>query len=337
MSAGSRSPDPRRIVVVSGASGGIGRATAIEFARHGWHVALLARGQEGLEHAQREIERLGSTASVHLVDVADDTAVEAAAAAVEQAWGPIDVWVNNAMATVFSFAIDVTADEFRRATEVTYLGTVWGTSTALRRMQARDRGTIVQVGSALAYRSIPLQAAYCGAKAAIRGYTDSLRCELIHARSNVHLTMVQLSAFNTPQFDWGRSHLARRPRPMGRIFQPELAARAIYFAATHRRREVWVGWPAVQSILGTRLLPGLLDRILGRRAVEGQLTDEPLPLDRTDNLYAPATRDHGAHGRFDRSAKADSLQFRWVVHRRAALAGITMIAVIGILVAWALG
>ncbi len=201
------------------------------------------------------------------------------------------------------------------ATEVTYLGAVWGTLAALRRMKRQGRGTIVQVGSALAYRSIPLQAPYCAAKAALRGFTDSLRCELFHARSPVHVTMVQLSAFNTPQFDWGRTTLDKRPRPMGRIFQPELAAEAIYWAATHRRREVWVGWPAVQAIVGTHLFPGLLDRYLGWRAVKGQLTDEPLPPGRTDNLWHPVPGDAGAHGRFDVQAVRRSLQFWLSIHR----------------------
>jgi NADP-dependent 3-hydroxy acid dehydrogenase YdfG len=311
------------VVVVTGASAGIGRAAAREFARHGWRVALQARGRDGLEAARAEVQALGSEALVLPTDVADAQQVEAAAAAVQAHWGAIDVWVNDAMATIFADAMTIAPADFRRATEVTYLGAVWGTLAALRRMKPRNRGTIVQVGSALAYRSIPLQAPYCGAKAAIRGFIDSMRCELAHERSRVHLTRVQLSAFNTPQFSWGRTHLRKRPRPMGAIFQPELAARAIYWAATHRRREVWVGWPAVQAILGTRVFPGLLDRMLGRTAVDGQHTDEPLPADRPDNLWQPVAGDHGAHGRFDALARDGSLQFWLDTHRApVVLAGL---------------
>ena len=315
------------VVVVTGASAGIGRAIAKEFAQHGWRVALLARGADGLEGARADVQRLGGEALVLPTDVADESQVEAAAAEVEAHWGGIDVWVNDAMATIFSGALAIPAADFRRATEVTYLGAVWGTLAALKRMKQRDRGTIVQVGSALAYRSIPLQAPYCGAKAALRGFTDSLRCELAHEGSGVHLTMVQLSAFNTPQFEWGRTTLDKRPRPMGKVFQPELAARAVYWAATHRRRELWVGWPAVQAILGTRVLPGLLDRMLGRTAVDGQHTDEPLPPDRRDNLWEPVTGDHGPHGRFDALAKTASLQYWLTTHRGAMVAGAIVLMV----------
>jgi NAD(P)-dependent dehydrogenase (short-subunit alcohol dehydrogenase family) len=308
------------VVVITGASAGIGRATACAFARHGWRVALLARGADGLEGARADVERLGGEALVLPTDVAVAEQVEAAADAVEARWGAIDVWVNDAMATIFAPAQEVRPEEFRRATEVTYLGTVWGTLAALRRMKPRGRGTIVQVGSALAYRSIPLQAPYCAAKAAVRGFTDALRCELAHERSRVHLTMVQLSAFNTPQFDWGRTRFDRAPRPMGKVFQPEVAARGIYWAALHRRREVWVGASAVKAIVGTRLIPGWLDRLLGRTAVEGQLTNEPLPPQRHDNLFEPVAGDHGAHGRFDREARRFSLQL-WLDTHRGLLAG----------------
>lgn len=311
----------RPVVVITGASAGIGRACAVEFARHGWRVALLARGAAGLAGARADVERAGGEALALPLDVADAGQVEDAAARVERAWGAIDVWVNDAMATIFAPALDIAPADFRRATEVTYLGAVWGTLAALRRMQARDRGCIVQVGSALAYRSIPLQAPYCGAKSALRGFTDALRCELVHLRSRVRLTMVQLSAFNTPQFVWGRTTLARRPRPMGTIFQPEVAARAVYHAATHPRRELWVGWPAVQAILGQRLLPGWLDRRLGRTAWDGQHTDEQLPAGRRDNLEAPvddaAGGDHGAHGRFDALAHRHSLQLELSMRRGA--------------------
>lgn len=306
---------------MTGASAGVGRAVVRHFARHGWRVALLARGRDGLAGASEDVERLGAMALPIPVDVADARAVEAAASLVEDEWGAIDVWVNDAMATIFSDALLIEADDFRRATEVTYLGTVWGTLAALRRMKPRNRGTIVQVGSALAYRSIPLQSAYCGAKAAVRGFTDSIRCELAHDSSKVHITMVQLSAFNTPQFEWGRTTLRKRPRPMGTIFQPEVAARAVYWAATHRRRELWVGFPAVKAIVGTRLIPAYLDRLLGRTAVEGQQTDEPLPPDRRDNLHEPLAGDHGAHGRFDRVARPFSTQLRLTTHRPALAAG----------------
>jgi NAD(P)-dependent dehydrogenase (short-subunit alcohol dehydrogenase family) len=311
-----------RVAVVTGASAGIGRAVAREFAAHGWRVALLARGVDGLEGACREVEQLGGEALALSIDVAQHSQVEQAAARVEAQWQRIDVWVNDAMATIFSDLLQVSPADFQRATEVTYLGAVWGTMAALKRMKAQDHGTIVQVGSALAYRSIPLQSAYCGAKSALRGFTDSLRCELAHDRSHVHLTMVQLSAFNTPQFDWARTTLTHRLRPMGKIFQPELAARAIYWAATHKRRELWVGWPAVQAIMGTRVLPGLLDRVLGAIGVQGQQTHEPLEVQRQDDLWAPVPGDHGAHGRFDSKALDRSAQLWLATHRRLTVTSV---------------
>ena len=317
-----------KTAVITGASAGVGRATARLFGEKGWRVALVARGIDGLEAAKREIEQAGGEALVVPTDVADETAVDAAAERVEHEWGPIDVWVNDAMATIFCEFMQVPPEDFRRATEVTYLGTVWGTRAALKRMLPRNRGTIVQVGSALAYRSIPLQAPYCAAKSAIRGFTDSLRSELIHRKSRVHLTMVQLSAFNTPQFDWGRTCMAKQPQPLPPIFQPEVAARGIYFAATHRRREVWVGWPAIKAIVGTRLLPGLGDWILASEAYSGQHTDEPLPPGRRDNLYAPVPGDHGAHGRFDARAKRHSIQLKLTMNRAAILVGMGL-AVVG--------
>ena len=310
----------KKVVVVTGASAGIGRATAQAFARRGWRVALLARGRDGLEGARCDVERAGGEALVLPTDVADHAQVEAAAGHIEQEWGRIDVWSNNAMATIFCDFLHIAPEDFRRATEVTYLGAVYGTLAALKRMQPRNRGAIVQVGSALAYRSIPLQSPYCGAKSALRGFTDSLRSELIHEGSRVHVTMVQLSAFNTPQFEWGRTCMRQRPRPMGRIFQPEVAAEGIYYAALHRRRELWVGSPAVQAILGQRVIPGLLDRYLARTAVDGQHTDEPLEPRRRDNLYSPVAGDHGAHGRFDAQATAHSPQL-WIDTHRWLLAG----------------
>ena len=323
-----------RIAVVTGASAGIGRATAVEFARHGWRVALLARGIDGLEAARLEVEGAGGAALVIETDVADPAQVDAAASRVESEWGPIDVWVNNAMATIFSRFLDVSPEDFRRATEVTYLGAVWGTRAALSRMKPRDRGVIVQVGSALAYRSIPLQSAYCGAKSALRGFTDSIRSELIHERSGVHVTMVQLSAFNTPHFEWARTTLGCRPKPMGKIFQPEVAARAIHWAATHRRRELWVGWPAAKAILGTRVVPGLLDHRLAATAIDGQHTDDPLPPDRQDNLYTAVAGDHGAHGRFDAMAVASSAQAWWAMHRGVATAVAAIAIATVALAAW---
>lgn len=323
-----------QVVVVTGSSAGIGRATAIEFARHGWRVALVARGTDGLEGAREEVELAGGEALIVPADVADQSQVEAAAARVEQEWGAIDVWINNAMSTIFCEVDNITPEDFRRATEVTYLGTVWGTMAALKRMKPRNSGAIVQVGSALAYRSIPLQAPYCGAKSAIRGFTDSLRSELIHDKSDVHLTMVHLSAFNTPQFDWGRTCLPDQPKPLGKIFQPEVAARGIYWAATHRRRELWVGWPAAQAILGTRVIPGILDHMLAHKAYSGQEGTKPVSPDRRDNLYQPVPGDHGAHGRFDKKAITWSAQLWLTTHRWTMVAvALLLILLLGLLLA----
>lgn len=301
-------------VVVTGSSAGIGRATAIEFARRGARVALLARGRDGLQGAKRDVEQAGGTALPIVTDVADENAVEAAAAQVEREWGGIDVWVNDAMATVFSPFEKMSAEDFRRVTEVTYLGAVWGTRAALKRMLAADRGTIVQVGSALAYRSIPLQSAYCGAKSALRAFTDSLRSELAHMESGVRLAFVILGAFNTPQFDWARTTMPRRPRPVGKVFQPEVAARQVVAAALHARRERYVGWPALEAVLGNMFIPGLLDRYLAYKAWDGQFGPEPLAPGRRDNLYQPLPGDAGAHGRFDAEAHATSWQVGMARH-----------------------
>src|SRR5579872_1968415 len=261
-------------VVVTGASAGLGRAIAREFGSHGAQVALLARGIDGLNAAKREIEAAGGRALVLPTDVADAKAVEEAAEAVEDQLGPIDIWVNNAMASVFSPIKEMLPEEYKRVTEVTYLGVVYGTLAALKRMLPRDRGTIVQVGSALAYRSIPLQSAYCAAKHAIAGFTDSLRCELIHDKSKVRLTMVQMPALNTPQFGWVKSRLKYKAQPVPPIFQPEVGARAIYWAAHHSRRELYAGWPTVEAIVGNKLAPGLLDRYLGKTGFASQQRSE---------------------------------------------------------------
>ena len=314
-----------KVVVVTGASAGVGRAAARAFAQAGADVALLARGKDGLAAAAAEITALGRRALVLPVDVADAAAVEEAAAAVERDLGPIAVWVNDAMVSVFARVVDTTAEEFRRVTEVTYLGYVHGTLAALRRMLPRDEGTIVQVGSALAYRSIPLQSAYCAAKHAVHGFTESLRVELRHDRSRVHLTEVELPAVNTPQFDWSRAKLPHAPQPVPPIFQPELIADAILFAAEHRRREIWLAWPAVKAILSEKIAPRLGDRVLARTGFSGQQTDEPLSPNRPDDLIHPVAGDHGAHGRFDARAKRFSLVW-WLSKHRVAVAATALLA-----------
>ncbi len=317
----------RRVVVITGASAGVGRATAREFAHRGAAVALLARGHDGLDGAARDVRRLGGKALAVPTDVSDAEQVERAAAAVENAFGPIDIWVNNAMVSVFSPVLETEPQEFKRVTEVTYLGVVYGTLSALRRMSKRDRGVIVQVGSALAYRSIPLQSAYCGAKHAIAGFTDSLRCELIHDGSNVRLTMVQMPALNTPQFDWVKSRLPRKPQPVPPIFQPEVAARAIVYAAEHHPRELWVGGSTWQAIVGNQVAPGLLDRYLARDGYEDQQTQEPVEAGRRDNLWEPVTGDHGAHGRFDDRARPRSVELWLRMHLpRLAIAAAAFLA-----------
>jgi NAD(P)-dependent dehydrogenase (short-subunit alcohol dehydrogenase family) len=313
-------------VVITGASSGVGRATAIAFARQGSRVALIARGLDGLQATLADVERAGGEGLVIPADVSDEAAVQKAADAIVGRWGGIDVWVNNAMVTVFSDIARLEPAELRRVTEVTYHGAVWGTMAALRHMTQRGRGVIVQVGSALAYRSIPLQSAYCAAKSALRGFTDSLRSELIHAKSPVHVTMVHLPAVNTPQFDVARSRLGRRPRPLGTIYQPELAARAIVWAAQHRRRELWVGASTEEAIFGTRLAPGLLDWVLGKRAVAAQQSALPAPA--ADNLFRALPGDRGAHGRFDRKAKDRSVHL-WLAKHPIALYAAAMAALLG--------
>lgn len=287
-----------RVVVVTGASAGVGRATIRAFAREGAHVGLIARDTEGLHVAAREADELGGKGLAVPADVADANQVEAAAARIEKELGPIEVWVNDAMATIFGAVADVSPEEFKRATEVTYLGTVYGTMAALRRMLARNSGRIIQVGSALAYRSIPFQAAYCGAKHAIAGFTDSLRSELIHDHKKIYLTMVQLPAMNTPQFSWCRSKMPRHPQPVPPIFQPEVGAERIVWASHHNRREVFVGAPTVLAIEGNKVAPGFADYYLGRTGFDSQQTGEAARKDRPDNLFEPVPGDFGAHGTF---------------------------------------
>jgi NAD(P)-dependent dehydrogenase (short-subunit alcohol dehydrogenase family) len=315
------------VVVITGASAGIGRATARRFAEDGARIGLIARGRPGLEAAKREVEERGGEALVLPCDVADPSAVEDAAAAVEQAFGPIDVWVNNAMVTIYAEFADIEPEEFARATHVTYLGTVWGTRAALKRMVPRDRGSIVQVGSALAYRGIPLQSPYCGAKHAIKGFTESVITELLHDGSNVHVGMVQLPGLNTPQFTWGRTKLPREPQPVPPIFQPEVAADAVHFCARSGRREIYVGFPTVKTILGEKLVPALVDRYLARNAFDAQQTDEPLDPTAHDNLFDPVEEDRGAHGPFDDRARSRSLQYALSKHRGlVALAGLAAVS-----------
>ncbi|MGV9248294.1 SDR family oxidoreductase [Streptomyces sp. NPDC003710] len=314
----------RRAVVVTGASGGVGRATAVAFAARGDRVALLARGREGLGAAAEEVRRVGGEALVVPVDVADARAVEDAAQQVADAFGRIDVWVNNAFTGVFARFTDIAPDEFRRVTEVTYLGYVFGTRAALRHMRPANHGTIVQVGSALAYRGIPLQSAYCGAKHAIQGFNESLRCELMHERSRVRTTMVQLPAVNTPQFDWVLNRMPGRARPVAPVYQPEVAARAIVHAAGHaRRREYWVGGSTVATLIANAVAPGLLDRYLARTGFDAQQdARDKARHDGAGNLWTPADGPHGhdfgAHGRFDAESQPGSAE-EWISRNRARI------------------
>ncbi len=309
-------PSNPQVVVITGASAGVGRATVRAFARRGAHIGLMARGSDGLDAAQREVEEAGGKAVAVVTDVANADDVDRGAGQIEAALGPIDIWVNNAMTSVFSRFVDMTADEFHRVTEVTYLGYVYGTMAALRRMRPRNRGVIVQVGSALAYRGIPLQSAYCGAKHAIQGFTEALRCELMHDRVGVHITMVHLPAMNTPQFGWVKSRLPRKAQPVPPIYQPELAAEAIVWAAHHRRREINVGGVTSAVIAANKMAPYLGDVYLAKTGFDSQMTDEPLDPDQPNNLWEPVPGDHGAHGAFDRRAHNSSIQLWLTTHRR---------------------
>ena len=318
------------VVVITGASAGVGRATARAFAQRGASIGLLARGRDGLEGARRDVEKAGGQALVVPVDVAHAEQVEAAAEAVEQRFGPVDIWINNAMVSVFSPIKEMLPEEFRRVTDVTYLGFVYGTLSALSRMLPRNCGVIVQVGSALAYRGIPLQAAYCGAKHAVQGFTDSLRCELLHDKSRVRVVEVEMPALNTPQFSWVKSRLPRKPQPVPPIFQPEVAAEAIFWAAHNDRTEVYLGWPTVKAIIGNKIAPRFVDRYLARYGYDSQQTSAPVEPHRRDNLMEPLPGDHGAHGDFDAQSSSYSFQF-WALKNRRWLAAAGLLAGVGIL------
>jgi NADP-dependent 3-hydroxy acid dehydrogenase YdfG len=312
-----------KIVAITGASAGVGRATAREFAARGADVGLIARGEDRLRAAAREIEEMGRRAGVAPPDVADADAVEAAAARIEAELGPIDVWVNVAMTAVLAELWECKPEEFLRVTQVTYLGSIHGIQAALRRFRPRDRGVIVQVGSALSRRGIPLQATYCGSKHAIKGALDSLRAELLHEGSHVKVALVQLPGLNTPQFDWVRTRLRHHPQPVPPIYQPEVAARAIAWAAEHPRRELWVGLPTVYTILGERVASGLMDRYLAKSNIQAQQSDEPIdPERRRDNLLAPPPGDPGGHGAFDDKAKSRSPQLWLATHKRSLAAAV---------------
>jgi len=327
----ARVNDRRQVVVVTGASAGVGRATARAFAKMGACVGLLARGRDGLIAAAKEVEDLGGRALVCVTDVADEHQVEGAAAAVERQFGLIDIWVNNAMVSVFAPVLEIQPEEFRRVMDVTFLGYVWGTQAALRRMRRRNRGVIVQVGSALAYRGIPLQSAYCAAKHAIQGFNDSLRSELLHEKSRVRVCMVQMPALNTPQFGWVRSRLSNKAQPVPPIFQPEVAAEAIVFAATHSVREFYLGFSTVKAIVANKFAAGLLDRYLGRTGFKSQQTAELKDPNQPDNLFRPLAGDFGAHGTFDARARQFSFQF-WVAKHRFVVATLLLAAILAAII-----
>ena len=321
-------PSKTKTVVVTGASAGVGRATAHAFAKRGDNVAILARGKAGVEGAAREVEEMGGRALPLTVDVSDPEAVEQAADQIEQQFGPIDVWVNNAMASVFSPVKQMKPEEYKRVTDVTYLGTVYGTLAALKRMEKTGGGHIIQIGSALAYRGIPLQSAYCGAKHAIQGFCDSLRAELLHDNSPVKLTMIQLPAVNTPQFDWVKSRLPNRAQPVPPIYQPEVIADAVVWCSERDKRELLLGASTVVSVLGNKALPNVGDHYLAATGFKSQQTDVPEDPDRPNNLWEPvdADVDHGCHGRFDDRATGVSPLFYAEKHHLKAVAGVAALA-----------
>jgi short-subunit dehydrogenase len=310
------------VVVITGAGAGVGRATVRQFAENGARLGLIGRDQHRLEQAAEEVRRLGSEAVVAIADVADADQVEAAAVRIESVFGSIDIWINNAMATIYSPFEQISPEDYKRATEVTYLGTVYGTMAALKRMKDKDQGLIIQVGSALAYRAIPLQSPYCGAKFAIRGFTDALRSELLHDRSKIRLTMVHMPALNTPQFEWGRNHMPTRPQPVPPIFEPEMAAKAIFWASKHKRREVYVGLPTWKAIWANKWVPGLIDRYLARTGYAGQESSEPADPLTPDNLWEPVEGDFAAHGRFDKRAKPGTEQLWLTLYREPVTVGL---------------
>jgi NAD(P)-dependent dehydrogenase (short-subunit alcohol dehydrogenase family) len=327
-----------QVVVVTGASGGIGRAVAQAYGARGARVGLLARGEQGLEGAADDVRRAGGTPLVVPTDVADHAAVFAAVNRIEQELGEIDIWINVAFTSVFSPFQQITPEEFRRVTEVSYLGYVYSTMAALQRMKPRDRGTIVQVGSTLAYRGIPLQTAYCGSKHAIQGFHESLRCELLHEKSNVHVTMVQMPAVNTPQFSWVLSRLPRHPQPVPPIYQPEVAARAVVYAGDHpKRREYWVGSTTAATLAANALAPGLLDRYLGRTGFDSQQTKQPRDQNAPENLWAPADgpdgKDFGAHGAFDDRSHGNSVQL-WASQHHGVVGACAAVGAAALAAAW---
>ncbi len=315
-----------QVVVITGASAGVGRAIAHAFAKKGCKIGLIARSREALFDVKREVEKLGGEGLVLTLDVADAEAVEDAAIQIENQFGPIDIWINNAMNSVFSPVKEMKPEEFKRVTEVTYLGYVYGTLAALKRMDLRDKGKIIFVGSALAYRGIPLQSAYCASKHAIQGFFDSLRSELIHDKSNIQVTMVQLPAMNTPQFGWVKSRLPNKPRPMGKIYAPELAADAMVYAAEHDHREIYVGSPTVQAIVGDKILPALGDYYLGKTGYEGQQTDEPVDPDRKNNLWETVEGQHSIHGEFSKNSHRHSIQYWLSTNKALSLAVFSVVA-----------
>jgi short-subunit dehydrogenase len=323
---------PNEVVVITGATAGIGRATARLFAQQGAYIGLLARDEERLEATRREVDELGGKAIAIPTDVADADQVEAAAEQLERELGPIDIWVNDAMATIFAPFEEIAPEDFMRVTDVTYHGYVWGTRSALKRMRERNHGTIVQVGSAMAYRSIPLQTAYCGAKHAIKGFTEAVRTELLHEKSKVHITIVEMPAINTPQFEWAATTLDRHPRPMAPVFQPEVAAEAVVWAAHAKRREVMVGMSTRMAVSGEKLFPSLLDKLLAKTGVSGQMMKEPISPERPSNLWEPVSGDYGAHGRFDGEAYQHSAWLWLNMNRRLAVslagAGVAALAVL---------
>ena len=319
------------IVVITGASAGVGRAAAKKFAERGCSVGLIARGIEGLEGAKKDVESFGTKAVYVQADVANAEEIENAANKIEKELGPIDIWINDAMTTVFSPFLEITPDEYKRVTEVTYLGFVYGTMSALKRMKKRNKGVIVQVGSALAYRGIPLQTAYCGSKHAIQGFTESLRAELIHDKINVHLTMVQMPALNTPQFNWCKNNFDKKPQPVPPIYQPEVAAEAIYYAAYHKRREMYIGFNNTVIIIGNKFFPGFGDKYLASHGYSSQLTDEKVSKDRQTNLWNPVKGDFGSHGEFDNKAINKSKDLFVDIHRTVFTITVLTICLIVIL------